>query len=275
MREQIESYLGNPFEKNLFSAAMENLNDSANRLRLNNFAYAMRELTRHFLERLAPDIDVLNAPWFEPNDVSKPKAITRTQRMRYAIQGWLSPQFVSSELEIDVDKDIKNLNDAINSLSKYTHVNPSTFDCEKETVERMSEDVLQYVLSFFELICESKEKIEEAAFDCVDEEMVSSFYSTTFNEIDSLATHHEIEYFLVNRIEKVGQDEESFYMEADGVVNVRLQYGSDGDMKRDDGHEMRIDFPFTSSFSASFKNDKGDVHIEETNIDVDTSSFYE
>lgn len=62
----ILQYLKQGFEQDLFKAAIANVDDANNKLRLNNFAYAMRELIRTVLERLAPDDEVVNAPWFEP-----------------------------------------------------------------------------------------------------------------------------------------------------------------------------------------------------------------
>ena len=63
LKQNILPYLETSFEKSLLEAALYNLSDSSNKLRLNNFAYATRELTRHFLARLAPDAEVHNAPW--------------------------------------------------------------------------------------------------------------------------------------------------------------------------------------------------------------------
>ena len=65
LREIIESRLVDGFEKELFHAALYNLDDVNNRLRFNNFAYAMRELVRHVLDRLAPDVEVLGCSWWE------------------------------------------------------------------------------------------------------------------------------------------------------------------------------------------------------------------
>lgn len=73
LQQNIASYLKTDFEKELFDAVFVNLHEKGNKLRLNNFAYATRELTRHFLSRLAPDKDVLNAPWFIPNDPQNPR----------------------------------------------------------------------------------------------------------------------------------------------------------------------------------------------------------
>ena len=47
--EKIKQLLSNQFEQDLFEASLASLNDRTNKLRFNNFAYSIRELSRHFL----------------------------------------------------------------------------------------------------------------------------------------------------------------------------------------------------------------------------------
>jgi hypothetical protein len=47
-QEKIKELLTTDFESELFSASIASLNDTANKLRFNNFAYSIRELSRHF-----------------------------------------------------------------------------------------------------------------------------------------------------------------------------------------------------------------------------------
>ena len=58
-------------------------------------------------------------------------------------------------------------------------------------------------------------------------------------------------------------------------MSVRLQFGSDGDMRRGDGYETKIKLPFTSTFVANYKNCEGDIHIEFAKVNVDNDSFFE
>ena len=275
LKQSILPYLKTDFEKNLLEAAIKNLEDSGNKLRLNNFAYAARELTRHYLKRLAPDAEVLNAPWFKPNDPKKPKAITREQRMRYAIQGYLSDKFRKDILKIDLDEISSNLKSSIDDLSKYTHVEPSTFDADITTVADVSYNIMEDTLRFFMTIDEAQIRVGKAVDACIDEEMLSQFYIETHNEIDMLATHHEVLGYMVTNITLLDKDDETITMQADGVVNVRLQYGSDGDMRRGDGYETEIQLPFTSTFVANYKNQEGDIHIVSAEVEVDNNSFFE
>ena len=65
----IKRYLDGDFEKRLISSCLKNLLDTNNELRFNNFAYSIRELSRHILHRLAPDEKVLNCSWYS-NQIS-------------------------------------------------------------------------------------------------------------------------------------------------------------------------------------------------------------
>lgn len=169
----------------------------------------------------------------------------------------------------------KNLRTSIDDLSKYTHVEPETFDVDITTVSDVSYNIMEDTLRFFMTINEAKLRVGYAIDACIDEEMVSQFYYETHDEIDILATHHEVLGYLVTSLTQLAKDDETITMKADGFVSVRLQYGSDGDMRRGDGYETKIKLPFTSTFVANYKNQDGDIHIESAKVDVDNDSFFE
>jgi len=52
--ETLAKFLQAGFEQELYASAFQNLANLNNKLRFNNFAYAIRELIRHILNRLAP-----------------------------------------------------------------------------------------------------------------------------------------------------------------------------------------------------------------------------
>ncbi|MEE3485761.1 MAG: hypothetical protein VZQ98_15760 [Bacteroidales bacterium] len=275
LKQSILPYLETSFEKDLLEAALKNLEDGKNKLRLNNFAYAARELTRHFLKRLAPDAEVLNAPWFMPNDPEKPSEITREQRIKYAIQGYLSDDYRENVLKIDFSEVSKNLRTSINDLSKYTHVEPETFDVDNTTVYDVSYNIMEDTLRFFMTINEAQIRMGDAVDACIDEEMVSQFYYENYNEIDILATHHEVLGYLVTGLTQLKKNDKTITMQADGVVIVRLQYGSNGDLCRGDGFETEIKLPFISMFVANYKNQDGVIRIESAKVKVNNDLFFE
>lgn len=271
----ILQHLAPGFEQELFLAAIANVDDTSNKLRLNNFAYSMRELIRVVLERLAPDAEVVNAPWFNPNDKDHPNKVTRSQRIKYAIQGWLSDDYVTDTLRIGHQDNDKDLRKNIDELSKYTHVTESTFNIEPVKITELALGVLCNVQLFLMNVAEARYQVQRAAIDCIDEEMIEEFYYNVQNDIDILATHHEILAYTVTGINLKDQDNASITLEAIGNVQVRLQWGSDRDMRRGDGYETEISFPFSSTLIASYKNKKGDVHIVSRTIDINTNQFYQ
>ena len=201
--------------------------------------------------------------------------ITRDQRIKYAIQGYLSDEFREEKLDVNLEEVSSSLKKSIDDLSKYTHVNPSTFDVDNKTIVNVSYNIMEDTLRFFMTIMDARIQVERAIYDCINEEMVSQFYYKTINEIDILATHHEVLGYLVTDLTPLVKDDETITMQAEGVVNVRLQYGSGGDMRRGNGYETKIKLPFTSKFIANYKNQMGDIHIESVKIDVNNDSFFE
>lgn len=271
----ILQYLKRGFEQDLFKAAIANVDDENNKLRLNNFAYAMRELIRTVLERLAPDDEIVNAPWFEPNDKDKPDKVTRTQRIKYAIQGWLSDEFITETLGIDHSENDKQLRKSIDVLSKYTHVTPLTFGMSSVDVTKCVLNVLLQMQCFLMDVAEAHAQIRNAAMECIDEEMIEEFYINTQDDLDIMATHYEVLSYVVTGITPKRKDDGKIILDVSGFVNVRHQYGSAGDMRRGDGFEMKARYPFSSQLIASYKNREGDVHIVDKTMDIDTNSFYE
>ncbi|WP_421269554.1 hypothetical protein [Aeromonas veronii] len=114
----------------------KNLTEKLNPLRLNNYSYAMRELTRHVLYRLAPDDYVIACPWYK-NETNKDKGVTRKQRAYYAVQGGLDNSYVENTLGLEVDDIHSRLVGAINSLSKFTHIEPKVFDLPEADIDAL------------------------------------------------------------------------------------------------------------------------------------------
>lgn len=82
--EKIRPLLKNEFQHQLLDACIQNL-ESKSKLRFSNFAYSIRELSRHFLKSLAPDEEVKKTVWFK-NESGEKDIITRGERIKYAIQ---------------------------------------------------------------------------------------------------------------------------------------------------------------------------------------------
>jgi len=273
-KNEIKKRLTNDFEKRLLEAALFNLENVENKLRFNNFSYSLRELSRHILERLAPDNEVHECKWFTVSDPEKPKMITRNQRIKYAIQGGLSDGYVKENLKIDTDTTGKKVIKSITYLSKYTHINPETFDIEDKKISELSEKIMDAVLLLFITIEESRESLTEKLEDNVNKEVLSNLFYETINQIDCLATHYQIENYTINRIKLLRIGSLNIYFQALGCVDIKLQYGSDGDQRRDDGIIMKESFPFTGEFYGKIQEKMSSFVLETETFEVDTDDHW-
>ena len=84
--DNIREYL-NSSEKELFEAVLGNLLDCNNPLRLNNFAYAARELIRIFLENRLTEKEIKDCIWYDAKKNND--KITRDDRISFLIHRFL------------------------------------------------------------------------------------------------------------------------------------------------------------------------------------------
>ncbi len=275
LQKTFDEILATQFEKELAKSSLSQLNDKSNKLRLNNFAYSLRELSRHILKRLAPDDLVRDSVWFTPAVPDNPNQISRPQRMKYAIQRSLSDDYVCDILGLDLTEVIDNLKKSIDTLSKYTHVNADTFDCDDAEVVKISEKAAASFIDFFNEITTCRAQIVRELEDSINEEIVEKLFADTLNEIDCLSTHHEIEEVSISSISLTGFGHDSCVFRVDGDVSVRLQYGSDGDMKRGDGFECHQGFPLEATLTTTLEDGEIKYDLEVKDLSVDTDSFWQ
>ena len=274
LEDSIAPHFKTDFEKDLFKAAIANLDENNNVLSLNNFSYAIRELVRNFLSRLAPDEQVKGAPWYTPimNQDGK-ESITRKQRMHYAIHGWLTEDILKNKLSLDVADSIDDLNTSVNNMSKYTHITSKTFNVYGAIKTMESLNMLGDLLRFLMDIDECKVKVRNAVIDDFSTRIGNSFSIETFNDIDILSTHSSIEDFGIEgyTLKELG---ETIEVEAYGSVYTRLQIGSNSDLSKDNGYVTHMDFPFTVTCRADIHNVLGDIQYSDPIIHIDTDKYY-
>ena len=123
--KQFESLLATDFERELFKAALRNYCSHGNPLRFHNFAFSMRELVLHIIDRKAPDSKVKAASWYEPE--SDKFAVTRRQKLKYCAQGFLSDGYLSDYALDDLNQSIKDYLKEFNFFNKYTHITEKHF----------------------------------------------------------------------------------------------------------------------------------------------------
>jgi len=272
MIPEIRKILKSKFEIELFESALKNLEDEENKLRYNNFAYSIRELSRHFLNSLSPENSVKACSWYKKlTDDDKP---TRAQRIKYAIQGGLSDEFLSEKyFDIDELKEvIKNTKDIIGSLSKYTHINEDIFDLSKIEVETKSKEVLIIFSEFVETIDSYKQDLKSSLSGDIDNHVLNEIVWTNFGEIDILAPHHLIEYSELEDYEVEDINNEFVTVSVNGYLYVTLEYGSKKEQRAGDGLDIHESFPFTGivKYTIGTEFPSSNYEVEDLNVDTDS-----
>lgn len=267
----LESILAPGFEANLYKAATDNLRDLSNPLRLSNYAYAARELSRHLLHRLAPDEEVRACIWYKC-DPARPGQVTRAQRAQYAIQGGLSEDYVRDVLDIDIDDVKRRLTKAIDDLSKFTHIEESVFALPEHIVDAHVASAEAALDNLCGTIHTCHKELIDALSERIDDAIVDSTLRETILEIDELSTHHSIEEVYTDDVKIIRISADRIQLLAEGGIGVELQWGSGSDRARGDGAEISESFPFTCNLSCPV-DDPHNVDADEDSLVVDTSSW--
>lgn len=266
MEEQIESYLTTDFEKKLFSASVAYLANTDDPLRINSFAYSLRELIRNIFEARAPEEKVTSCSWFKKEtDNGKP---SRKQRYIYCVQGGLSHKFVKEDLGMDVLEPWKEIKETIDSLSKFTHVNDSTFDITDAECDKLSKEALGILLSIFDMVESTRSELHSELSSHIDTELMSTFISNSMPDIDILSHQSYVEHSEVTDYELVHIDNLELTFRGEGNAHVSQNYG-----KGDDACEINEEYPFTFTGSSSVTKPY-DLSIPPDSISIDTSSWF-
>ncbi|MFL0087956.1 hypothetical protein V2550_04720 [Tenacibaculum maritimum] len=274
MKEQIKKILSSEFEIDLFESAIHNLNDKKNKLRYNNFAYSIRELSRHFLHRLAPDENVKKCNWFTvQTENEKP---TRTQRIKYAIQGGINDETLN-ELGLDSEElndEIKSIKKTIDSLSKYTHINPESFDLKDDEITEKSEKVLSEFRTFAERIESYRDDLRHFLDGKIEEQMIDGVISNFYGNVDMLAPHHSLDYSEISEYHIIEINQNSIIVEVLGDIHFTLEYGSRKERREGDGLDLHESFPFQTKIFYEISSDFPSSKYEIEEFDVDTQEWY-
>lgn len=271
MITEIEKELCEGFERNLFLAAQKNLAEKSNSLRLNNYSYAMRELTRHVLYRLAPDDYVISCPWYK-NETDKEKGVTRKQRAYYAVQGGLENSYVENTLGLEIDDIHSRLVKAINSLSKFTHIEPKVFDLPEADIDTLVNETSESVYGFLATIRDCRKMLIDSLWEHIDSAVIDETLRETIVAIDELATHHFINEVYTDRVEIYEINYESIKFRGYGSIGCELQWGSNSDLRRGDGAVLHQSFPFVCELTSPVDAPE-EIECIEDSLGVDTRSW--
>ena len=257
------------FELQLFDAAINNLKDDTNILSANNFAFSIRELIRNMLERLAPDNEVTDAPWYKPEKNQNGEVvITRRQRIKYAVQKWFLDDFAKDKLHIALDDYFKDFSKNFAELNKYTHITENTFNIAPCDKTMLSLRILGNLLWFINMVNDAQSEIINRTIDLVDKELSKAFLA---NHLGTIALTYGSENnirFLIHDFSISKNSNEILYVKATGYIYVV-------DPLNDDSYEYKEKKPFVSELEVNYKNKEGVVKIEKGNINIDSGETIE
>lgn len=262
-------------ERKIFDAAVLGFDSEDNPLRLNIFAFAMRELGRIWLEHLAPKKDIRQCAWFvQCNDLREKDGVTRAQRAKFAVQGPLHDDFVRDTLHIDVDTTVKEYTKLIDRLSSFGHDIEKRFGLPPAEAEREAMDALGTFDRLATLITERHESLLSKAADAVKDALANELLGEVQSELDILSTHSTVEDVHLESLTVTSLDSNRILFKGDGSVDVRLQYGSDADVARDDGAVSYDNYPIDCKFEANTECPL-EITITPGSLHINTDSFYD
>ncbi|WP_273021147.1 hypothetical protein [Rheinheimera sp.] len=264
--KQFELLLETDFDRELFSASLRNYCSHGNPLRFHNFAFSMRELVLHIIDRKAPDSKVKTASWYEPE--SDKFAVTRRQKLKYCAQGFLSDGYLSKDALNDLNLSIKDYLKEFNFFNKYTHITekhfkacPKKFYRDMKYIVERSTEVVQEIDSLKNLVLNSvPDSLQKKLFL----EVINSFPG----ELSILATNVIIDQVYPEELVVEYLEENGISVSVSGTVYVTQEYG-----KGEDFTEICGRYPFSISIGMSAASPEV-IKINPNEFKVDTSSWF-
>jgi Predicted pPIWI-associating nuclease len=230
----------------------------------------MRILFEHMMGTLAPIEQVVQSEWFAPE--REDKVPTRWQRIVFAIQGGLSDDFVKNTLQIDIAPVRKKLIKAVDNLSKHVHGREDTIIEGRDEQDVVASGAVEALGNLLDTYHECRATILDAIQQELDDAAVDALLTDTIQEVDELASHHSVEEVYVDNTSVRSIGAQFIMYRATGTIAIGLQWGSNSDVRRGDGAEADLSFPFYCDIQVSL-DDPLSMSFSETNYAVDVSSW--
>lgn len=230
------------FEVSLYAAAQGNFNEKSNVLRINNYAYVIRELIDRLLIRHSPNADVERCSWYEEPSEGERKH-TRRHRLLYAIAGGLSIDYVESELGLNVNIHISKINKDITSVSKLVHISEKTFGANDEEAVKKKIEIDSIFERISTQILSVREELYIQLLESIDNDLHKEGYWNGFDEIDGLGGNQS--FSMIEDIEGkvIRVDAEYFHIEVAGRMTIDVERGG-----RRDGISHAFEVPVMAKF---------------------------
>lgn len=265
--------LGNDqFIASLLEGIMTVGSDTANPIRGNLAASALRELVGSILQLLAPEQEIRRCAWFAQH--AHTQTVTRRQRAKYIIYAGLSDTFVEKTLNLDIDTPITLILHAMDSLHRASHVRPKTILHKDREVRAMTRDVLISLLSLLNAATEIRDQLRAAIEGVMEHALFDRLTMNTISELDELSTHMVVYDLDIDSMEVQDLNATEVKYLISGKVDVDLQYGSNADVCRDIGFRKSDSFLYHAEVSSDV-TEPLEIESRDLEVTIDTNSFFE
>src|SRR5690625_1394222 len=160
--QEFQTLLETEFEHKLFVSSLRNYASHGNPLRFHNFAFSMRELVLHVIERKAPVKKVSIANWYERE--SEQHEVTRRQQLKYCAQSNIADAYFDDYVQEEINEVVSEFLKEFRFFNKYTHITekyykacPKKFFEDARAVVKIASDSLSQISELEKMEIESQE----------------------------------------------------------------------------------------------------------------------
>ncbi|MGS0227802.1 hypothetical protein ACUOJO_14405 [Escherichia coli] len=261
------SHLETDFEKELFTACLRNYASHGNPLRFHNFAFSIRELIKHIIEKKSPNDKLLQASWYKREH--EHYEISRRQRLKYCSQAKISDAYLGEEFLEESNERIDKMLKLYFFLNKYTHITEKYMHPSPQEFFLKAKQILQIATEILNGIHICRDELIRTLEDKIRNAVIDTAVSSMPENLVTIANHAYVDYTEVEEFGITSIDDEYINIYASGTVYVTQEYGS-----RNDGVSLEESYPFTLHMASHLDSPETFEVISEA-LEVDTSSWYD
>ncbi|MDC3600240.1 hypothetical protein [Escherichia coli] len=261
------SHLETNFEKELFTACLRNYASHGNPLRFHNFAFSIRELITHIIEKKSPNDKLLQASWYKREH--EHYEISRRQRLKYCSQAKISDAYLGEEFLDESNERIDEMLKLYFFLNKYTHITEKYMHPSPQEFFLKAKQILQTATEILNGIHICRDELIRTLEDKIRNAVIDTAVSSMPENLVTIANHAYVDYTEVEEFGITSIDDEYINIYASGTVYVTQEYGSGSD-----GVSLEESYPFTLHMASHLDSPETFEVISEA-LEVDTSSWYD
>lgn len=261
----LQNVIATPFEHDLWEATLLNLKNPS-KLQFNNFAYALRELIRHILHRMAPDEQLEKCRWFVKVPDQSP---TREARIKYCIHGGLSQSFLERKLQIKhIQTHVQQLIKTFQLLNKFTHITEGSFDLPEEEVKNLAKETFEALHGFIDKFNETRQLVIDTLAESLEEPIKSEIYLNGLSSLGEIAPAYNIDDVRIEELFIEHINALDILIKVQGQISCDQYYG-----KGEDATTISASHGFDSLVEVKLKQPLGS-DIEILDLDADLAGWY-